>query len=315
MDGVSPTKYVWGGNKHWAIFNKHTGSLSLVSGLVGASAGCVKACVEEDTFLNKIFGFIQSAAYGIRNHFQYSIYSRKDDDDLGEDLHKRPHAANVGEVACEIEKKINPFLLPLSSLFNKDIRDGYQSIAHLANALWWRIRFCSEKIKWSLLNRNLIDKFKSLFDQDIEERKQATNEIRTAITPLFGLIGAGAVGLFTPIKAFLEFIGTESKLINFFANIGAATQHAIYFFKFTLPELWNAQEKESKDSKLLSTIGLGANSMNIALPVIDALPFNTGALSVAQKLFREVATGFTVTFFSTRRNILGRQWLKKNGLK
>ena len=107
MNRVSPATYKWGDNPQWAKANKTTGAFSIASGLIGTTCGCIKACTDEASFLNKFFGFIQSISYGFRNFFQYSIYSIKEDDDLGEDIHKRPLAAKFGEVACFIEKKIN----------------------------------------------------------------------------------------------------------------------------------------------------------------------------------------------------------------
>ena len=42
------------------------------------------------------------------------------------------------------------------------------------------------------------------------------------------------------------------------------------------------------------------------------LEFDEGVLGTAQKLYKELATGFTAAFFSTRRHFMGREWLEKN---
>lgn len=308
MNRISPVDFIWGENRNWALANKTIGLHSLASGLIGTASGCIKACTDEGSFLYTACRFIQSIAYGFRNYFQYSLYSRKDDD-LGEDIHKRPYAANIGEAACFVEKKINPLALPLAFLFGKKISESYDSIAHLTNALWWRVRLCSEKIVWRDFNRKFFRKIKDLINPDINKRKLATKEIKMIITPFLGIIGTFMMGVFTPIKSFLRLRGIESKPINFFSEMGVLSQHLIYLFKFSLPQLWETQEKDKANDKMLAFTGLCANTLNIALPVIELLPSNETFLGKFQKLHRELATGFTAAFFSTRRYLLGREKL------
>ena len=312
MVRVDPAIYKWGNNPIWAKANKTTGAFSMASGLIGAGCGCIKDCTDEGSFLNKFIGFIQSVAYGFRNYFQYSLYSRKEDDDLGDDIHKRPLAANIGEIACFIEKKVNPFLLPITRLLGERISESYNSIAHLANALWWRTRFCSNKINWGILNQTFINNAKTLFDKNLRYRSGATEDMEKALTPILGLIGIGTMSLFNPIKSFSELFGLKNKLINFMASVGICTQHLAYLFRFSLPQLWEAQEKNKTNNKILAATGLTANTLNIALPLVEFLPSDNSFLGTFHKLYQELATGFTAAFFSTRRHFMGKEWLEKN---
>lgn len=312
MNRVSPAKFVWGENKNWAIANKTNGSYSFISGVIGATTGCVKNFFDKESLSYKFLGFIQSVILGIRNYFQYSIYSRKKDDDLGEDCLIRPHAANIGEIGCFFEKKINPFVLPLSYLINERLYEGYSSIAHLFNALWWRIRLFSTEINLNEIRKSLTKDLKYILSSDLEEREEARKSIVNCFPQFLGLLGFFTIGLFTPIKSWLKLKGEDNKLINCLNSLGVTTQHIAYLFKFTLPAHFRSLDLEPKDSSILATLGFAANTMNIALPLVEALPIENEGLIKVQNLYRELASGFTMAFFSKRRNIMGRRWLEMN---
>lgn len=303
MNGVTPVNFIWGGNKTWALNNQAKGRNALVCGLINTAFGFAKTfTTTEESFLNKAFEFIQAVLFGARNHEQYSIYSQSNDD-LEEDKIVKPYAANIGLVACFIEKYINPILLPASKLFGEQVSKAYEAIAHLGNGLWWRSRLLSEKIEWKGIKRVFKYDIKNLFNT--EKRKPALDNVVKKLRPLFGLIGVGSVSLFTPIKSFCKFSGMDNKLINAATAIGSCSQNAYYFFKFTLDYLFRYKEKRS--NLLLGSLGLGANITNCSLPIIELLP--EGKLKT---IWREVACGLLSGFFSFRRHSLGKEWLVEN---
>ncbi len=308
MNSISNATFKWGENPYWAKANTEHGKNSLIYGLSATTLGCIKTVTNENSSLNKILNLFQSVFFGLRSNEQYNIYSRKDDD-LGFDETHRPHAANIGEIACFIEKKINPIALPLTSLFGSEIKDSYHSIAHLANALWWRNRLHSNKIKWRRFKHmpKLLYKLIRYSNKDVTSK-----QISEIITAPLGLLGFAFCGLFTPIKSWLKFKGSENTIINSLSSIGIATQHLIYFFKFTLPNLWDFKEKEKNENKILFNIGAAANTLNIGLPIIDLFPFENSFLSKAQKLYRELASGSTMAFFASRRYFMGSAWFARD---
>ena len=202
--------------------------------------------------------------------------------------------------------------MPLASVINENISEGYNSIAHFVNAVWWRIRLFSKRIKWNLFDKQFFENFKYIFNSDLQERKKVQEDIEGILTPLLGLIGFCFTGLFTPIKSWFKLTGNDNRLINSLASIGTTTQHLAYFFRFTLPELFKAQENQSKESELLFGVGACANAMNTFLPAVEMISSGDGTFGKIQKLFRELSIGFTMAFFSARRHIMGRQWLETN---
>lgn len=292
--------------KIWALHNKNKGLCAAGLAAGNTIIGCTKSLTNEETFLYKALTVIQAIISGIRNWLQYFLYSFKDDD-LDFDRKNRPHAANIGEIACHIETKINPILLPATTLLNKEFQEAYNCISHYLNQMWWRIRPASEKINWKAFNSTFLETFKELFDPDIERRKKATKEIEKTIAPILGLSGAFFSGVFMPIKAFLKLSGTENKIIECLTSVGQLTQHTLYLFKFTLPNLWEAQKKNKSSSKILFGLGAAANMTNITTPIIDVLPLR----NTVKRLLREVASGLTSIFFSTRRHVLGMETLEE----
>ena len=82
----------------------------------------------------------------------------------------------------------------------------------------------------------------------------------------------------------------------------------VYFFRFSLPELWRAKKKV-KDADLLFTLGAAANPLNTALLATSLLPHN----NLFSGIFQELANGMTMIFFSKRRETMERKWLEENG--
>ena len=151
MNRINPDTLKFHDNKSWAIRNKNIGPYSFIAGSCGTACGLIKTLIKDhSSFSNKTLGFIQSLFFGVRSFLQYYLY-KQNDDDLGFDKKIRPHAGNIGEIACEIETKLNPILLPITSLINENIKDAYSSISHYANAQWWRTRLMSDQIEWQKL--------------------------------------------------------------------------------------------------------------------------------------------------------------------
>lgn len=306
MNKVNPVNFTWGSDQNWAALNRKNGSYSFVCGVAGTTAGCLKAGLDEDSKLYKVLNFLHSLAYGLRNYFQYSIYSGKTDD-LEEDKIKKPYRAKIGSVGCFIEKKVNPILLPISSLFGEKVRNIYTELAHLPNFLWWRIRLCKGDMNLRDL-KDIFQYFVQLFKaKSPTTRNKLVDKIEKKVTSFLALLGSLTMGIFRPIKAINLFKDSENRLVNFFNNLSFASQHAIYLLRFSLPEYFKAKQNYSNNSKLLSFLGLGANFMNIGLPVVEALPFENRFFKVAQKIYNELATGFTVSFFSSRRHFMEKQ--------
>ena len=313
MNAITNAGFKWGENLSWAKANVFHGRNSLIYGLSATTLGCIKTLIHEDSFSYKALDLLQSTFLGLRSNQQYNIYSRKKDDDLGFDEVHRPHAANIGELACFIEKKINPIALPLTAALGNEVKASDHSIVHLANALWWRSRLFSTKIKLSRL-QYIKDDLVKLCRANLEVKKLSASHLESIISPLLGLIGFVSCGLFTPIKSWLRFKGTENKIIDSLASVGTATQHLIYFFKFTLPQIFHFQENKKYEHKKLFNLGICANALNIGLPIIDLLSFENSFLNKAQRLYKELASGFTMAFFSSRRYFIGKAWVDGNRL-
>ena len=105
-------------------------------------------------------------------------------------------------------------------------------------------------------------------------------------------------------------MGNENKWIDAVADGGLLSQHAYYAVGFTLDELFKAQKTENKNSWYLAGVGAAANTMNMCLPLVDILPFG----GKTKTLWKELAQGLARIFFSSRRNIMGDEWLENDKL-
>ena len=207
MNKIHPVKFVWGNTKNWALNNHRNGICALVSGAGSTVLNCLQDCTEDIT-TNKILGFGKSFLSGFRNKFEYSIYSGANDD-LEEDKTLRPEAAKVGQIACFIEKKINPWLLPALAILGGNMEESYNSIANWFNAMWWRARLCYEHMNWKKTTK-LPSYFNVLFQKDLSTKKEAANNIVEIIKPFLGWVGAAFTGLFIPAKSALNSFGIKT---------------------------------------------------------------------------------------------------------
>lgn len=306
MNSILPVNSSYHNNPSWAVENKRKGKLAAICSIGSTAIGCTKTFLEEESFLNKSLGFAQKVLDAVRNRKQYFLYFRNDDD-LGLDKEIRPIAAKVGWVGCFIEKYINPIGEPVSCFFGDKVKESYSFIAHWLSTFWWRFRLCFEKIDWNGL-KWIPTYLKMLKKNNVEQRKRAQQEIKDLIAAPLGLVGSFFTGIFIPIRAWNKFKGVENKWIDALADSGNLSQHANYIFRFTLEELFKAQETNNKNSWFLFGIGIASNVMNTGLPIIDILPLNEKI-----KIFwKELAQGLNRTFFSFRRHTKGKEWLAAN---
>ena len=287
-------------NKEWADISRKKGLSALVSGNIATALGVAKIITPEKW--TKTLSVARGIAAGSRFYNQYSIHHRKDDD-LGYDEISRPHAANVGEIGCALERKINPVALPLSGLFGEDINEAVEIINHYPMLLWWRLRLLSNKIDWKKL-MHIPVKFKLLIKGKGFQKEIASRAIEGTLSPILGLAGVGLSGIFEPIKAFNKIRKVECRIIDGLASAGLATQHAAYVFRFTLPEILERRDKT------MFALGILTNFMNIALPLLDVMNIDQNCFTLAKKIWREVSQGASMAFFSARRFKLGHEWLE-----
>ena len=293
-------------NRDWAITNNSKGRNATICAVSSTAIGCVKTFVEKDSFTNRVLDIGQKVLDGLRNKEQYTLYKREDDD-LDYDKRNRPIAANLGTVACQVETNVNPIALPFSSLLPENVRESYSSICNWFSSMWWRARPASEKINWKCLKLLPLD-LAGLFDAHLDQRRQSQRALTDNLSPFFGLMGCFCMGIFVPIRAWNKLKENENKWIDAAADGGLLSQHTYYFVKFTLDELFKAQETSNKNSWYLFGAGLAANTMNISLPLVDVLPLS----EKTKTLWKEFSQGLARTFFSSRRNIKGNEWLEKN---
>ena len=52
--------------------------------------------------------------------------------------------------------------------------------------------------------------------------------------------------------------------------------------------------------------------MNATLSIVELFSFDNRILGIAKDIYKELVTGFTAAFFSTRRHFMGKQWLEEN---
>lgn len=234
----------------------------------------------------------QNSLGAARNYFQYNIYKR-DNDELGKDKRERPLAYNIGSIACFLETKINPILVPLSTFFtDKDISNFF-------TILWWRIRLCCEGIKIPYIK---LKTFKYLFSRDINLQRLFILDFEKKLSPILGAVGSVTHTIFTPLQWVLE----DNKFINSLAQVGNATQHLVYLLKFNFNSLVKFRKEKKKEDLILFTLGVGTNFLNIVSPIIPLLKLREDVQNVLLK----AAQGLNQTFFSIRRYFIGKEILQ-----
>ena len=101
---------------------------------------------ENTPFITK---FLLNIAHGFclgkRGQHQFTLYGLRGDDDLAQnqyeaDVYGNKIAASFGKMATFMETKINPWVLPLLSMFSDKTRENIADLLSLPNSLWWRVR-------------------------------------------------------------------------------------------------------------------------------------------------------------------------------
>lgn len=303
---VSRVNPLYQNNRNWAIVNKTKGRNATFCAVSSTALGCIKTVTEKDSFINRTLDFGQKVSEAFRNLEQYSLYKRENDD-LDLDKRQRPLAGNIGDIACNYETKVNPIAVPGASLIGGNIGEAYSIISNWFNAIWWRIRPACEKLDVEKLK--LVPFYaRRLCHKQLQERKQARKSLTEIIAPIFGLGGCFFAGIFIPIKTWNKLKENETKWIDSCADSAFLTQHSLYFLKFTLDELFEAQKTNNNNRWYLFGAGLAANIMNIGLPLVNILPVSDRT----KTLWRELAQGLSRIFFSSRRLIKGKEWLERN---
>ena len=294
--------------KQWAQLNRNYGfwSFALASGAVALRFA--DSVINSDS---KVLSFFGEVALRTRGNLQYGIYEQGADDkgfDLGANSRTdRPLAANVGTLACFIERFINPIILPLSCLgLEKNIHKGIVLLTTLPNNLWWRIRAASEgTITLKNINK-LFESAKDIFHSDLNKREKARLAVTKVNTPLMGLVGLVTMAIATPLQAIYRILGKESKLVDVLAAVPFFTQHLVYFFKYTMDDFNKAEyysrkgdKDKASDYKTSAYIGTSANAMNILLPFAQMF---AGESNVLKNLSDFIPT---MVYFANRRKFRG----------
>ncbi len=298
--------------QRWAERNSTRGFNSLALAIASSSLGLLKVFIDKESPIYKFLSFSKEVTLRTRGHLQYSLYS-EDVDDLGYDKRNRPFAAKIGEFACNLEKYVNPIVLPITSLLNENMKEGSSLLFTLANNLWWRARPMVEGINWEdIKSKKLLDNMMSLFNSSVplEKREKNRVDVVKTVSPLLGSIGYYAMALFAPIKAINKFRGVENKFINFGLATSFVTQHLMYFFKYTMEDLHLSKNENLKGFKESFYLGLSANFMNFLLPVVKMLPIENPILKTMSDSFEDLIT--TPEYFANRRRIRGKNSLETN---
>lgn len=299
-------------NPNWAFNNKQKGFIASCFSLGSTASGVVRACSSKDSKVYEVSNLLEKIFYSVSNWLQYLLFERKDDV-LGDDEEKRPLAGKVGEITTFQEKYVNPIAKPLSTLLNANQQEGLNDALSFPDAFYWKIRFALEKI--NLEDFKLVPNFlRDIFNKEVNvtDKKRSTNEISKIVTAMFAFIGTLCIGAFTPVKVVLKLIDKESKIINLLTAIGKATIEIPYFFKFTLPLLWEAVITKDKKCHAVFGVGTAANIMNTALPVVELIPKQNNFLMKFCELYKSLTSNLLSLFFALRRNHLGSEWLKIN---
>ena len=96
-------------SRTWASENHNKGFYSLVLATASLSFELLKLFFEKDSLVFKGISAAKEVSLRVRGRLQYDLYS-KDNDDLGYDKKYRPSAANIGGIACFLEREVNPIL-------------------------------------------------------------------------------------------------------------------------------------------------------------------------------------------------------------
>lgn len=291
----------------WAQLNKNNGFWSMIlatgSWLLGAS-DLIGGGADGDSNVHRFTKLAKEVSLRVRGHLQYDIYRQKNDD-LGDDESRKPISAGLGQIACFVERFVNPVVLPASTLIGDNFLNGLTLLTTLPNNLWWRSRPFEEGIKWKeTFSKETWSHVKNLFSgDDWEKREEARINVRDRLQPVLGLYGFFTMAIFTPLKAINKFKGETSKFIDFFTATSFVSQHLMYFVKYTLDDLHKSKVKNLEGFGKLFHLGVVTNAMNLVSPLVKLLPAGEGLLGRLISDFENLP--FTAHYFAARRWLRG----------
>ena len=300
-------------NRDWAIHNKSKGFYSGCIALGSTVSGCIKACSNKDSKTYKVCNFFEKLFYSLSNCLQYYLFAR-DDDVLGSDEKNNPVAANAGKVASFTEKYIEPVAKPLTVFLEPNLQEASNDALSFFDVLYWKLRFIMDKVDFKNL-KLLPSMVRDLFNSNlsIKEKAKVTDDAVKIMKSFLASIGSICIGVFTPIKVFLNIIDKENRIINSLGAVGKAAINILYFFYFTLPFLWKGNIKKDKDCHALFGLGTTANALNLALPAIELLPKEENSfLDKSSRAWKSLASNSALLFWGMRRNKLGNEWLEEH---
>lgn len=303
-------------NHNWAIHNKSKGFYSSCIAVGSTVSGCIKACSNKDSTVYKVSNFFEKVFYSLSNCIQYFLFDRKDDV-LEYDNLNNPIAANAGKVATFTEKYIEPIAKPATVFLEPNLQEAANDTLSFFDVLYWKLRFVMDKI--NLTNLKLIPAYiKDIINPNVDtkEKENATKNIVDFSMSFLASIGSACIGIFTPIKIFLNLIDKENKIINSLGACGKSVINLLYFFKFTLEWFWKGIIKKDKSCHALFGLGATSNALNLALPAIELLPKEeNGFLDKFSRLWKSLASNLSLLFWGIRRNKLGNEWIENSQLK
>ena len=300
-------------NHNWAINNRSKGLYSGYVALGSTISGCIKACSNKDSKTYKVCNFSEKLFYSLSNCLQYFLFAR-DDDVLGSDEKNNPIAANTGKIASFTEKYIEPVAKPLTVFLEPNLQEASNDALSFFDVFYWKLRFIMDKIDFRNL-KLLPGLVKDLFNRNtnVEVKNRRTQNIVNITMSLLASVGSACIGVFTPIKIFLNLINKENRIINSLGACGKSIINLLYFFKFTLEWYWKGIIKKDKSCHALFGLGATANVLNVALPAIELLPKEEGGfLDKFSRLWKSLASNSALLFWGLRRNKLGNEWLKES---
>lgn len=300
-------------NGDWAIHNRSKGFYSGCIALGSTVSGCIKSCSNKDSKIYKVCNFLEKLFYSLSNCLQYFLFERKDDV-LGSDEANNPIAANAGRIASFTEKYIEPVAKPLTVFLEPNLQEASSDALSFFDVLYWKMRFIMDKIDFKNM-KSLPTYIRHILNKTLNtnDKADATKNIVDKSMSLLASIGSVCIGVFTPLKIFLNLINKENRIINSLGACGKAVINVLYFFKFTLPFYWNALITKDRSYHALFGLGATANALSIALPVIELLPKEEDSfLDKFSRAWKSLASNSALLFWGLRRNSMGKDWLGKN---
>ena len=222
-------------------------------------------------FVKKVINFAYACSLSLRGAVQYSkyVYNRPDDEASMNRyqalMYGNVIAGKFGSTACFMESKVNPFLLPASSLLidsgNPTSFDKLLALATIPNISWWRSRMPAH-----INQRFLTDLCNFLFHK-----------------PLALLGRAKSIEIIDDIK--------QSKVLNWgyfvqrhYENIGLKDKKIQTFSNF-VGKLFNSVKDSFSSKDTSKQIESAKKAGKTIAPTFGTLAFSSSTIGIPLKLF------------------------------